>query len=103
MPAYDMRISDWSSDVCSSDLVHARSPLGARAPCLSLGAWPPLESEAAILVVDRPRRRRGRWRVPAPVAQPGRPSMASPAIATPLARDREIGGARRSANGLALP
>src|SRR3546814_1400362 len=23
--AYEMRISDWSSDVCSSDLVHART------------------------------------------------------------------------------
>src|SRR3546814_1666074 len=25
--AYDMRISDWSSDVCSSDLHHHRQPL----------------------------------------------------------------------------
>src|SRR3546814_6331217 len=26
--AYEMRISDWSSDVCSSDLVEARAPTG---------------------------------------------------------------------------
>src|SRR3546814_20144315 len=25
--AYEMRISDWSSDVCSSDLMHRRRPL----------------------------------------------------------------------------
>src|SRR3546814_16944306 len=28
--AYEMRISDWSSDVCSSDLVDARTELEAR-------------------------------------------------------------------------
>src|SRR3546814_4968789 len=27
--AYEMRISDWSSDVCSSDLLSHRGPLGA--------------------------------------------------------------------------
>src|SRR3546814_5022009 len=34
--AYEMRISDWSSDVCSSDLVALLSPaaLGARFPWL---------------------------------------------------------------------
>src|SRR3546814_8892336 len=30
--AYEMRISDWSSDVCSSDLAAAAGTLGARAP-----------------------------------------------------------------------
>src|SRR3546814_16547799 len=30
--AYDMRISDWSSDVCSSDLDPARELPGRRAP-----------------------------------------------------------------------
>src|SRR3546814_20953562 len=33
-PAYEMRISDWSSDVCSSDLTSARyesAPTGSRA------------------------------------------------------------------------
>src|SRR3546814_9799749 len=50
MTVYEMRISDWSSDVCSSDLAdrdrrhlrhefpaHARTALGARLP---LRAWP---------------------------------------------------------------
>src|SRR3546814_9966466 len=41
--AYEMRISDWSSDVCSSDLPaqarRAESPLG---PVLSAECWPPL-------------------------------------------------------------
>src|SRR3546814_8226117 len=30
--AYEMRISDWSSDVCSSDLLPWRSPPGQPAP-----------------------------------------------------------------------
>src|SRR3546814_8166756 len=30
--AYEMRISDWSSDVCSSDLAGHRGRAGARAP-----------------------------------------------------------------------
>src|SRR3546814_10373006 len=35
--AYEMRISDWSSDVCSSDLTTARSSAGmtTRAPSVS--------------------------------------------------------------------
>src|SRR3546814_9983862 len=32
--AYEMRISDWSSDVCSSDLNHSLDP-----PCNSFGAY----------------------------------------------------------------
>src|SRR3546814_16130596 len=35
--AYEMRISDWSSDVCSSDLIHAGS--GYRQPTTANG-WP---------------------------------------------------------------
>src|SRR3546814_1105986 len=34
--AYEMRISDWSSDVCSSDLCFSRSPPTAAARC---GRW----------------------------------------------------------------
>src|SRR3546814_8185560 len=30
--AYEMRISDWSSDVCSSDLVSSKDALNARRP-----------------------------------------------------------------------
>src|SRR3546814_3276362 len=42
-----MRISDWSSDVCSSDLVHPRSRASCArvAPSLSLGRYAPREVE----------------------------------------------------------
>src|SRR3546814_6819457 len=33
--AYELRISDWSSDVCSSDLRLAGQPLCQRTPCLA--------------------------------------------------------------------
>src|SRR3546814_15946250 len=48
-----MRISDWSSDVCSSDLGYLRSTLGARAYGESL---PPIASRYAgfnLLLGDR--------------------------------------------------
>src|SRR3546814_8574934 len=51
--AYEMRISDWSSDVCSSDL-DARASAGGsirRCPCRSGLACP-----AVALQVDRGRR-----------------------------------------------
>src|SRR3546814_2039145 len=35
--AYEMRISDWSSDVCSSDLLFAVQGGGARFQCLQPG------------------------------------------------------------------
>src|SRR3546814_2302951 len=45
--AYDMRISDWSSDVCSSDLVVSQAPhfqpflnRACRKLCTSQGVWP---------------------------------------------------------------
>src|SRR3546814_15588490 len=38
--AYDMRISDWSSDVCSSDLLHLRLYCGA-------DRWPAARRRAA--------------------------------------------------------
>src|SRR3546814_3905210 len=43
--AYELRISDWSSDVCSSDLLIAqlRASAALRAGLvLALGLWPPL-------------------------------------------------------------
>src|SRR3546814_885408 len=46
-PAYDMRISDWSSDVCSSDL-----PSGA---CSSSDAWPSRRSISALTASFRRR------------------------------------------------
>src|SRR3546814_9095723 len=45
--AYEMRISDWSSDVCSSDL---------RAPPLTIGATP--RSSKAVLALDPAHRAR---------------------------------------------
>src|SRR3546814_4735980 len=46
--AYEMRISDWSSDVCSSDLVFL---MNARTTIISLTAIP-ISACAAILVLD---------------------------------------------------
>src|SRR3546814_20090386 len=37
--AYEMRISDWSSDVCSSDLVASGRPIDARRRGLSGGGY----------------------------------------------------------------
>src|SRR3546814_9056955 len=36
--AYEMRISDWSSDVCSSDLFHVRVRRGAEAAAATYGS-----------------------------------------------------------------
>src|SRR3546814_2955806 len=36
--AYEMRISDWSSDVCSSDLVHVAAAGGERLPAGAIKA-----------------------------------------------------------------
>src|SRR3546814_5234737 len=51
--AYEMRISDWSSDVCSSDLViehfieaeHADFHWDGRLAEMNLGAWESLDEE----------------------------------------------------------
>src|SRR3546814_1577886 len=48
--AYEMRISDWSSDVCSSDLVRAVSRLQARCGLAAV-----LQREFLGWVTDRPR------------------------------------------------
>src|SRR3546814_15084334 len=45
--AYEMRISDWSSDVCSSDLPLTRPDLGAASPDARLYCRP-------VCFVDRP-------------------------------------------------
>src|SRR3546814_8354292 len=55
MTAYEMRISDWSSDVCSSDLAKIAPVAGLADPILGV------ERDALIIVlgddVDRPRDR----------------------------------------------
>src|SRR3546814_10554337 len=38
--AYEMRISDWSSDVCSSDLTSAVQKLDGSFPCFAVGRLP---------------------------------------------------------------
>src|SRR3546814_20619040 len=47
--AYEMRISDWSSDVCSSDLLRCISTCHVAARC-------PKEASCADIVIVRPRR-----------------------------------------------
>src|SRR3546814_3756238 len=37
--AYEMRISDWSSDVCSSDLHYCSGPIGCQEPAGPAAAW----------------------------------------------------------------
>src|SRR3546814_10372127 len=46
--AYEMRISDWSSDVCSSDL--SRPHLKLRSAYLASAKWPPPLSAGRIVV-----------------------------------------------------
>src|SRR3546814_3635632 len=60
--AYEMRISDWSSDVCSSDLVH---PPG--------GSVPAGGDKPAVRRRHRPRARAGRFPRPPPGRRTRRP------------------------------
>src|SRR3546814_10668618 len=53
-PAYEMRISDWSSDVCSSDLTHGKTLY----PCSGYRAWRTRQGCAHRLVPCRPGRPR---------------------------------------------
>src|SRR3546814_1902216 len=57
--AYEMRISDWSSDVCSSDLCREMGPLDAPFP--RVGAWHQVALLPALQIdpARRFRRRRG--------------------------------------------
>src|SRR3546814_16989227 len=68
--AYDMRISDWSSDVCSSDLAGARTGAGA-ARRTGLAARPG-QTQAGR------RTRRPQWPERHPVS-PGQPRFLAPA------------------------
>src|SRR3546814_5412109 len=69
--AYEMRISDWSSDVCSSDL--ARQRAGDRRPRLAIGRAGRKEEIVAVVFEDHRLCRRAARRVeaPRPVARQG--------------------------------
>src|SRR3546814_12729138 len=62
--AYEMRISDWSSDVCSSDLPRAAAPIGIQAsitaPTRADRLSPKEKSDAQDDLRQPPRRRRGK-------------------------------------------
>src|SRR3546814_5900423 len=68
--AYEMRISDWSSDVCSSDRAGAGGRLGlSPVPALQDGAGPErgaIVGGANALPADEPRSRQRRSRRPRP-------------------------------------
>src|SRR3546814_951754 len=55
--AYEMRISDWSSDVCSSDLQHGEA---GRLALLAVGMLLLLRQQGAIQRLDLGQRRRRR-------------------------------------------
>src|SRR3546814_2226615 len=87
--AYDMRIRDWSSDVCSSDLVSQGGSRGGRTGTLLAGAYP----------ADRCRRRAGRqpalWR-PAPAGDcPRHVYRAGAALPRRAGRGPQSAGIRR--------
>src|SRR3546814_3886334 len=44
--AYEMRISDWSSDVCSSDLKHLIAAMARVKSYLDYGAFTPIQAAA---------------------------------------------------------
>src|SRR3546814_5813383 len=56
--AYEMRISDWSSDVCSSDLHRAsrKKSMGRKAMAAFLGWWPGIIIRKPITEFSLPRR-----------------------------------------------
>src|SRR3546814_1979619 len=61
--AYEMRISDWSSDVCSSDLADMNGGGGEPAVGLGMCAWRelrPVHAECAPFMVDQAARDRKR-------------------------------------------
>src|SRR3546814_13410700 len=66
--AYEMRISDWSSDVCSSDLL-SRRPLRRLHLRAAADGIRSRRAEAALLPLER-RFRRGDLLSPRPVLQP---------------------------------
>src|SRR3546814_10923814 len=78
-PAYEMRISDWSSDVCSSDLHHPAAPqdfhVEARLAEQNFGRWQGRSYEA--LAAEDSEAWRHFWLAPAAEVQPGGESFAT--------------------------
>src|SRR3546814_3957388 len=98
--AYEMRISDWSSDVCSSDLAAAAGPGSLahprqpdRARPAAPGARPlPADGRRLAALRRRPRRRDRLLADPGPGlrgADPRRPRAPPPAIGRASCRARE--------------
>src|SRR3546814_4669981 len=78
-PAYEMRISDWSSDVCSSDLHHPAAPqdfhVEARLAEQNFGRWQGRSYEA--LAAEDSEAWRHFWLAPAAEVPPGGESFAT--------------------------
>src|SRR3546814_7649112 len=45
---YELRISDWSSDVCSSDLLHCIDAVAAHIPTMSFDPRPPCRNKMRL-------------------------------------------------------
>src|SRR3546814_9945625 len=89
--AYELRMSDWSSDVCSSDLRRGPFPAPAAGAAVVAGHRADAGRHGAALVVD-PRAgaalHRGRDDPPRPRAGPPRPvPAAAPSVVHRLADD----------------
>src|SRR3546814_9428356 len=64
--AYEMRISDWSSDVCSSDLAIRRTPTGCLSATRSTHSRPPRECVEHARTIDEVGARQDQRRVRGP-------------------------------------
>src|SRR3546814_2554532 len=91
--AYEMRISDWSSDVCSSDLRPPAPPATRPPPSASTGI-----SRPASVHRDSRSRRRANPGAPNPPRR-GRPAPAPPQARSPLDRPGDRVERRREPTG----
>src|SRR3546814_12603196 len=91
--AYEMRISDWSSDVCSSDLEAARPP--TRKAEVAEARPSTMSITAGLRGSPCTTPRNGQWRAiqsPFPAVKPERPSSAGPP--TTGAKERKASSSR---------
>src|SRR3546814_2942268 len=79
--AYEMRISDWSSDVCSSDLAGAAAGMGRAERRPAAGGHPALLGLRRALAAPAHRPVPAR-RLGPPAGQPGVPADLRPAVRT---------------------